>query len=245
MTKSWQKPDQASVQPQSAALSDWDLVCRVRNGDSAAFELIMRRNNSRVYRLARSILKNAAEAEDAAQDAYLRAFEKLDSFRGPDGFASWLGRIVLNEALGRLRKSSRIVSIEDHRHDSAMDARVKLADSFMSQKQNPEYLAANSQLRGLLEQAIDELPQPFRTVFILRAVEGLSVAETAELLSIPPDTVKTRFHRARKRLRKSVGATLDELMPGVHPFAGERCDRLVAAVLKRAFADPGPNHQGG
>lgn len=230
MTKSRQKPDQ----PHGIAPSDWDLVCRVRNGDSAAFELIMRRNNSRVYRLARSVLRNGADAEEAAQDAYLRAFEKLDSFRGPDGFASWLGRIVLNEALGRLRKSRQVVSMEEYRLGHGEEARVKSAEISMSHKQNPEYLAANSQLRILLEQAIDDLPQVFRTVFILRAVEGLTVVETADLLSIPPDTVKTRFHRARKRLRKSVGATIDELLPTVHPFGGDKCDRLVAAVLTRA-----------
>lgn len=234
MTKSLQKTDQPSARSQTSALSDWDLVCRVRNGDSAAFELIMRRNNSRVYRLARSVLRNAAEAEDAAQDAYLRAFEKLDSFRGPDGFASWLGRIVLNEALGRLRKSRQVVSMEEHRRGHEREARVKLAETLTSHKQDPEYLAANSQLRILLEQAIDELPQAFRTVFILRAVEGLTVLETAELLSIPPETVKTRFHRARKRLRASIGTTIDELLPAIHPFGGEKCDRLVAAVLTRA-----------
>ena len=215
------------------ALPDRDLVERVRAGDVAAFELIMRRHNRRLFRLARSILRNSAEAEDVVQETYVRAYARLGEFVGPNGFPAWLGRIAVNEALGRVRGWGRVVSLDDYVSGPDGDAEVRLIETMRTPYPDPERLAGNGELRHLLEGAIDALPDDFRTVFVLRAVEGLSVAETAEMLSIPPETVKTRFHRARHRLQDTLGARFDALMPATFEFGGERCDRIVAAVLAR------------
>jgi RNA polymerase sigma-70 factor (ECF subfamily) len=218
----------------SSAVDDAVLVDRVRAGDLAAFELIMRRHNQRLYRLARGILRNAAEAEDAVQEAYVRAFEKLGDFIGPAGFPAWLGQIVVNEALGRLRKQGRVISLEDYAGESeGRRASQNHAAAMRSPDPDPERLAASGELRRLIERAVDALPEDFRTIFILRAVEGLSIAETAEYLAIRPETVKTRFHRARKQIQESLGDQLDALMPSVFGFAGDRCDRIVHGVLQR------------
>ncbi len=214
-------------------LSDHALVERVRAGDAAAFELIMRRHNRRLFRLARSILRNAPEAEDVVQETYVRAFAKLDEFRGPDGFAAWLARIAYHEALARLRGWGRVVSLHDQVGDGDGDADVRRVDTMTSSHPDPESLSGHGELRRLLEQAIDALPDEFRTVFVLRAVEGMSVAETADALAIPPETVKTRFHRARLRLQQALGARFEALMPVTFEFGGARCDRIVATVLDR------------
>ena len=219
------------------ALADSVLVERARLGDPAAFELIMRRYNQRLYRLARGILRNGAEAEDAVQETYLHAYEKLADFIGPNGFASWLGRIVINEALGRLRKRGRVVSLDDYvkggengTRDGADQRRI---ETMQTSVPDPERLAANGELRRLLESAIDGLPDDFRAVFVLRAVEGMNVAETAQCLSIRPETVKTRFHRARRLLQDDLGAKFETLMPSTFAFGGAHCDRITEAVLAR------------
>jgi RNA polymerase sigma-70 factor (ECF subfamily) len=217
----------------SHAVDDLALVSRVRAGDLAAFELIMRRHNQRLYRLARGILRNASEAEDVVQEAYVRSFEKLGDFIGPEGFAAWLGQIVVNEALGRLRKHGRVISFEDYTDDSDTRPSQSPSVSMKSQEIDPERLAASGELRRLIERAIDTLPDDFRAVFILRAVEGMSVAETATYLGIRPETVKTRFHRARKQIQEGLGAEFDALMPSVFGFAGDHCDRIVETVLTR------------
>jgi RNA polymerase sigma-70 factor, ECF subfamily len=215
------------------ALSDSRLVERVRAGDAAAFELIMRRHNRRLFRLARSVLRNAAEAEDVVQETYVRAFAKLDDFRGPDGFAAWLARIAYNEALGRARGAERVVSLHDYVSDGDGDGDARHIETMTSPHPDPERLTGYGELRRLLEDAIDALPDDFRAVFVLRAVEGMSVAETAAALSIPPETVKTRLHRARHRLQEALGARFEALMPAAFEFGGARCDRIVAAVLAR------------
>ena len=215
------------------ALPDRDLVARVRAGDAAAFELIMRRHNRRLFRLARSILRNGPEAEDVVQATYVQAYAKLDEFIGPHGFPAWLGRIAMNEALGRLRGWGRVVALEDYVGEREEGAALRRIDTMTTQHPDPERLAGNAELRRLLEHAIDALPDEFRTVFVLRAVEGMSIAETADALSIRPETVKTRFHRARHRLQATLGARFEALMPAAFEFGGERCDRIVAAVLAR------------
>ena len=215
------------------AVADARLVDRVRAGDAVAFELIMRRYNRRQYRLARSILKNGSEAEDAVQEAYVRAYEKLDDFNGPAGFSSWLGKIVVNEALGRLRKRGRVISLDDYVKGADGEGEIRRIDILRTQQPDPERLAVNSELRQLLENAIDDLPDDFRAAFILRAVEGMSIDETAQCLSIRPETVKTRFHRARRLLQKSLGAQIDTLMPSTFAFGGQHCDSIVEAVLAR------------
>ena len=157
-------------------LSDSDLVERVRAGDAAAFELIMRRHNRRLFRLARSVLRNAAEAEDVVQETYLRAFAKLDAFAGRAGFPAWLARIAYNEALGRVRGSDRVVSLHDYVSDGDGATDVRRIATMTSRHPDPERLAGSGELRRMLEDAIDALPDEFRAVFVLRAVEGMSVA---------------------------------------------------------------------
>jgi RNA polymerase sigma-70 factor (ECF subfamily) len=220
-----------AVSAGAPALADDELVERARAGDAVAFELIMRRHNRRLFRLARSILRSAAEAEDVVQETYVRAYAHLDQFVGPHTLGAWLARIAANEALGRVRAWGRVVSLDEYMGEEAIAARP--AETMTSRPLDPERVTGNSELRRLLEGAIDELPDEFRTVFVLRAVEGMSIAETAEALSIRPETVKTRLHRARHRLRDTLGARLDALLPVTFDFGGERCDRIVAAVLAR------------
>jgi RNA polymerase sigma-70 factor, ECF subfamily len=227
------RPTSPLVPPDAPGLSDPDLVERVRAGDAAAFELIMRRHNRRLFRLARSVLRNGAEAEDVVQETYVRAFAKLNDFRGPDGFSAWLARIAYHEALGRVRGWDRVVSLHDYVSESDGDDEIRRVETMTSPHPDPERLTGHGELRRVLEDAIDALPDDFRAVFVLRAVEGMSVAETAEALAIPPETVKTRFHRARHRLQEALGARFDALMPAAFEFGGARCDRIVAAVLAR------------
>ena len=225
-----QRPS-GSVSAGAPVLSDDELVERVRAGDAVAFELIMRRHNRRLFRLARSILRSGAEAEDVVQETYVRAYANLDQFVGPHNLAAWLARIAANEALGRVRGWGRVVSLDEYMGEEAVAARP--VETMTSRHFDPERVTGNSELRRLLEGAIDALPDEFRTVFVLRAVEGMSIAETAEALSIRPQTVKTRLHRARHRLQETLGARLDALLPVTFDFGGERCDRIVQAVLAR------------
>jgi RNA polymerase sigma-70 factor, ECF subfamily len=231
MTNQANRRPPQSPQDEIVAVSDATLAARTRHGDPAAFELIMRRYNQRLYRMTRSILRNNAEAEDAVQETYLRAFEKLADFAGPDGFAAWIGRIAINEALGRLRKRGRVIAMDAY--PGAGSAGDRPIERIGTDMPDPERLAANSQLRQALEHAIDTLPGDFRAVFMLRAVEGMSVIETADCLGIKPETVKTRFHRARRLLQDDLGAKFEALMPTAFSFDGARCDRITASVLAR------------
>ena len=226
------KPTPQTGKIRGAALPDMQLIHRVRAGDPVAFELIMRRYNRRLFRLVRSMLRNEAEAEDVVQEAYVRAYTKLGDFIGPHGFSSWLCRIAINEALGRLRQKNRVISLEEYRKADETDAAGRPDEAMTDSKPNPERLAANGELRRILEEAIDALPDDFRAVFVLRAVEGMSVAETAEVLAIRPETVKTRFFRARRLLQGAIGARIGAVAATAFEFAGERCDRIVANVLK-------------
>ncbi|PWG61385.1 RNA polymerase sigma factor [Sediminicurvatus halobius] len=217
--------------PGPAQLPDERVVARVRAGEVALFELIMRRYNRRLFRIARSILPDDAEAEDAVQDGYIRAYFQLAQFRGPEGFASWLCRIVRNEALMRLRRrapaSDPLSALERPAHREAATADP------CSPTANPEAALHEAQLQRLLEAAIDELPEPFRSAFVLREVEQLSVAETAACLGVEPATVKTRVHRARLLLQRNMTAEVVSLLPRTFAFDGARCDRLVGRVFER------------
>ncbi len=212
-------------------LPDALVVSRVLAGEAALFELIMRRYNRRLFRIARGILANDAEAEDAVQDAYIHAYLKLDQFRGPDGLPAWLGRIVSNEALMRRRRASPLsdplTALEYPWNQEAImiDPRSPAA--------NPEAALHEAQLSRLLETAIDGLPDNYRAAFILRAVEQMSVAETAACLGIEEATVKTRVHRARRLLQKTITGELSAALTGAFAFDGARCDRLVSAVFRR------------
>jgi len=215
-----------------AAATDVELASRAARGDEAAFERIMRKHNRLLFRTARSILKSDAEAEDALQEAYLRAWRALSTFRADSKLSTWLVRIVINEALGRLRRhGAQVIPLEScmESADHQMQESVEEDDP----DREPDRLAMRSQVRALMEARIDLLPEAFRTVFMLRAVEELSVEEVAAALEIPEATVRTRFFRARSLLRESLSRDVDLVINDAFSFDGARCDRIVARVLMK------------
>jgi RNA polymerase sigma-70 factor (ECF subfamily) len=230
-------PEPAGLAHPAPAPADTELVTRARHGDSLAFELVMRRYNRRLFRIARGLVWNDAEAEDVLQESYVRAYARLGDLADGQALAAWLARIVANEALGRRRRAARVVSLEEHRaRDRTGDdgeSGTTHADEPVSDQPDPERLAASGELRRLLEEAVDALPDEFRAVFVLREVEGLSTIETAACLAIRPETAKTRLHRARRLLQESLGQRLLPLRPSLFRFDGERCDQIVARVLAR------------
>lgn len=207
-----------------------ELATRAAHGDSAAFEALMRRHNRMLFRTARAILRDDAEAEDALQEAYIQAYRSLASFRGDAQLSTWLARIVANEALQRLRKQARRAEIVPLQSSAGPEVeQVMDSDS----DNTPHSSAERSEVRRLLESQIDALPEGYRTVFMLRAVEELSVDETAAVLDIPAATVRTRLFRARSMLREALAQKIDVACEDAFSFAGERCDRVVAGVLAR------------
>lgn len=223
-------------QRSTASLSDAVLVERARLRDPLAFRTIMERNNQRLYRIARAILKDEAEAEDVVQECYLRAFEGLPQFREESLLSTWLTRITVNEALGRIRKRRPTVGVEAIEAAQQGSAQIiRFPD--MNAQTDPERSAAQREIRQLLERSIDALPEPFRVVFVMRDVEELSIEETAALLAIRPETVKTRLHRARRLLRQSLDTEMATTLKGSFPFAGARCARITEAVLSRMKFD--------
>ena len=219
----------------SAQTTDVELAARAANGDEAAFEAIMRRHNRLLFRTARSILKNDSETEDALQEAYLRAWRALASFRADSKLSTWLVRIVINESLGRRRRrSAQVISL-----DAAMESSEQQSEACMEDDpdQQPDRVAMRAEVRGLMEARIDTLPDAFRTVFMLRAVEELSVEEVAAVLEIPEATVRTRFFRARSLLREGLSRDVDLAIADAFSFAGVRCDRIVAGVLAKLADD--------
>jgi RNA polymerase sigma factor (sigma-70 family) len=212
---------------------DAELVRRVAGGDHRAFEAVMRRHNRMLYRIGRSILKDDAEAEDAVQEAYLAAYRNIGSFRGGAKLSTWLGRIVINEAYGRLRKQQRAAVVVPFEPNERGELRIQEGTMADEMTERPEAAAMRTELRHLLERKIDELPEQFRTVFMLRDVEELTVEETAECLDVPAATVRTRAFRARALLRESLAHEIDVATVKAFGFAGERCDRIVANVLAR------------
>jgi RNA polymerase sigma-70 factor, ECF subfamily len=205
----------------------------VPQGSASAFAAIMRRNNQRLYRIAQSILKNEAEAEEAVQETYLRAFTNLHSFRGTAELSTWLARIVINEALGRLRQQRPFTDLDeiDRMVGLGQEASGVLLGTFG--RTSPEAAAAHQELKVLLEGAVNALPTPFRVVFVACAIEQVSVEDVAVSLGIPKSTVKTRLHRAKRMLRESLGAAFATMLEDIFPFAGSRCDRIAAVVLTR------------
>jgi RNA polymerase sigma-70 factor, ECF subfamily len=207
-----------------------ELAARAAHGDTAAFEALMRRHNRMLFRTARAILRDDAEAEDALQEAYLQAYRSFGSFRGDAQVSTWLARIVANEALQRLRKQTRRADIVPLQPAAAAELE-QVTDSDMDKA--PEMTAARHEMRRVLESQIDALPEAYRAVFMLRAVEELSVEETASVLDLPPATVRTRLFRARSMLREALAQKIDVACEDAFSFAGERCDRVVASVLAR------------
>jgi RNA polymerase sigma-70 factor, ECF subfamily len=209
-------------------LTDEEVVERVLAGDTALFEVLMRRNNRRIYRVARAIVKDESEVEDVMQQAYVSAYTHLDQFAGAARFATWLTKIAVNEALARVRQSARLVEIDEDFEQG--EERMK---ELASDEPNPERQAARRELGGLLESSIDQLPHDHRTIFILREIEGLSTAETAECLGISEELVKVRLHRAKSRLREHIFARVGKTAAEAFQFYAPRCDRVVAAVFER------------
>ena len=210
---------------EDASESDEALVERARARDGNAFELLMRRHNQRVYRVVRSVLRDDDEIEDI-QQAYLQAFLHLDQFGGTARWSTWVCRIAINEALARLRRRGRFVSMDAISEDV-------MADLPRSTSGDPERTAARREFSQLVEQAIDGLSDIYRAVVIMREVEGMTTEETAAVLEVEPEVVRTRLHRARASLRTAVEDRIGEQMKGTYTFGNERCDRVVAAVLAR------------
>jgi RNA polymerase sigma-70 factor (ECF subfamily) len=210
---------------------DPELARRVAAREPAAFEALMRRYNRRLFRTARAILRDDAEAEDALQEAYLQVYRAIGAFRGEAKLSTWLVRIVANEALMRMRKRARRAEILPFQPGASESEIHQIADTNMDD--TPEISAQRTEMRSLIEAQIDLLPDDFRAVFMLRSVEEMSVEETAEALGIPPATVRTRLFRARSLLREGLAAKIDLACEEAFSFAGERCDRIVARVLAR------------
>jgi RNA polymerase sigma-70 factor (ECF subfamily) len=223
-----------SPQPASG-LDDAELMQRVRSRDPAAFEPLMRRYNRRLFRVAHSMLRDAAESEDALQDAYLAAFRSADRFRGESSLSTWLTRIVVNECMTRLRRSARrdnIVPIVGTAAQTQDEGESMPEKESAPDHGTPDREMLRTEMRALLERRIEALPREFRVVFVMRAVEELSVEETAQCLGIPEATVRSRLFRARSLLRESIALDLDLAERDVFDFAGERCDRVVARVMR-------------
>lgn len=223
----------APVNKARTDLTDADLVRRIALGEQDAFVLLMRRYNQTLYRTARSILRDEAEAEDAVQEAYMLAYRALGSFRGEAKLSTWLIRIVVNEAVGRARKRNRRAEIIQIAGGPEADAEAAEVNMDAATPEQPDHAAMRAESRRLLEARIDALPEAFRTVFVLRAIEDLSVEETAATLGIPEATVRTRYFRAKGLLREALAREIDHAYGDAFAFAGERCDRIVAGVLAR------------
>jgi RNA polymerase sigma-70 factor (ECF subfamily) len=207
-----------------------DLILAALANDPNAFRAIMRRHNQRLFRIARGVVRDDSIAEDVVQEAYLLAFRHLKEFRGQSSLSTWLHRIVLNEALGRVRQSARRHEIVIPTDGSGAQILNFPSNSSLD---DPEKTMAQRQILRLVEEATDELPDEFRLVFIARVIEGMSVEETAELLGIRPETVRTRLHRARKLLRQHLDQRIGPVLLDAFPFAGRRCERLTEAVMSR------------
>ncbi|WP_224981669.1 RNA polymerase sigma factor [Geomonas agri] len=214
------------------AAADMDIVKQVLDGDLNALELIMRRYNQRLYRIARGVVQNDMDAEDVVQDAYIHAYENLGQFQAKGPLFVWLAKITLNEALKHLRSAKgtkNSISFDDPLHTEEANHMADLITGLPT----PEQDVARKELHRLLETAIGSLPDAYRMVFIFRGVEEMSVEHTAECLDIEPATVKTRYHRARKLLQQQLADLVDSHAGGVYSFDGIRCDRIVSGVFLR------------
>jgi RNA polymerase sigma-70 factor (ECF subfamily) len=212
---------------------DAELVRRARARDSAAFRTIMERHNRRLYRIARSILRNDSEAEDAVQEAYVNAFTHLGSFRHDSTLATWLSRITMNEALGRLRRERPAMDLETFEAQRTEAQIIKFPHTVTFV--DPERTMAQREILQLVERATDNLPEIFRIVFMTRVIEGMSIEETADVLGLQPETVKTRLHRARRLVRDELDKQIGPVLIDAFPFAGRRCERMTNTVLQRVI----------
>ncbi|EJT02383.1 RNA polymerase sigma factor [Rhizobium sp. CCGE 510] len=221
--------------PFQPTLSDADLVPLAKMGDEPAIRAIIQRHNQRLFRTARAVIRNDAEAEDVVQASYIKAFTNLTTFRGEAELSTWLTRITLNEALGRVRVRKNTTGLEEiDMQATSASGQIVVQFPFSLSTTDPETELSRSQARHLLEQAVDELPDDFRAIFVLRDVEGMSTNEAASYLGIRPETAKTRLHRARKLMRQSIEKRLSGAFSALFPFDGARCafmaDRVIAAL---------------
>jgi len=214
----------------AATLSDEEVVERVLAGDTALYEVVMRRYNTRLYRVARAILKNDCEAEDVMQDAYVRAFQHLGQFARRAKFSTWLTRIAVHEALARVHKAKRFEDWDNMNENRQNEIGVT------RERSTPESETASAEMGKILEQAVESLPGQYRTVVMLRDMEDMSTAETAECLSLTEENVKIRLHRAHGMLRKELYAKAKISASDAFPFHAPRCDRVVANVFARLAA---------
>jgi RNA polymerase sigma-70 factor (ECF subfamily) len=217
-------------QADADALSDEVLVARARERDEAAVRSLTTRYNRRLFRVARSILRDDAEAEDVVQETYVRAFTGLDLFRGDAAFGTWITRIAMNEALGRLRRRRPTVDWETYGENRSQAQIIDFPVSAASK--DPEKTRAQGEIRVVLEKAIDELPDSFRAVFVARIVENMSVEETADLYGLKPETVKTRLHRARALLRDALDKQLGPALTSAFPFGGRLCEAMTEKMVR-------------
>ena len=213
------------------ALGDEALVELVRGRNELAVRTLTRRYNHRLFRIARSVLRNDAEAEDVVQESWVRAFAGLVGFRSESAFATWLTRIAINEALGRKRRLRPTDDWETYSENKREAEIIQFPASAMTS--DPERTMARSEIREVLERSIDGLPETFRGVFVARIVEGMSVEETAELFGLKPETVKTRLHRARNLLRDTLDRQLGSSLTETFPFDGVLCERMTDSVIER------------
>lgn len=221
-----------ALDPRIQAYTDQEIVERVLAGERELFEVIMRRYNSRLYRIALSVVRNDAEAEDVVQDAYVRAYTHLHQFEGRAMFSTWLTRIAYHEALARAQRGNRYTSIEPSEEDNHSEFRSEQIPGLVSMN-NPEKSTANKEMGVLLEKAILSLPDHYRTVFIMRDVQEMDTAETATCLGLSEENVKVRLHRARGMLRKELYSTFGSAVTTAFGFDGARCDRIVNRVFER------------
>jgi RNA polymerase sigma-70 factor (ECF subfamily) len=212
--------------------AEQDLIARASRGDEAAVRTIVRQNNRRLFRVARSILKDDWEAEDAVQEAYVRAFSRLAEFEGRSALSTWLTRIVVNEALGRLRKRRPAADFAEVEHGGADNGQL-VPFPLAAPQLDPERAMAQSQLNTVLEKAIDALPDVYRVVMVARVIEEMSVEETAQLFGIEAATVKTRLHRARALLRRELEENVGPMLADTYQFDGVRCERMAERVIAR------------
>jgi len=233
------QPAESLAPLRAQALDDRQLARRAATGDGPAFAAIMRRHNRLLFRTARSILKSDVEAEDALQDAYLRAWRAIDGFRAEAKLSTWLVRIVINESLARLRRDggAQVIPFDGAADMTYADVEGRMEDE--DPNRQPERMAMRAEVRRLIETSIDRLPDAFRSVFILRAVEEMSVEDVAEALDVPEATVRTRLFRARGLLRERLSRDIDVALNDAFSFDGQRCDRIVARVLRAAGLDAG------
>jgi len=222
--------NQARLPALDETTSDDVLVRAAQGGDNRAFRAILTKYNRRLYRIARGILRNDTEAEDAVQEAYVSAFTHLATFRGDSSLATWLSRIVMNESLGRLRTRRPMAELAEVETPGQAAEIIQFPNTART---DPERTMAQRELLRLVERVTDELPDVYRTVFVTRVIEGMSVEDTAELLGIRIETVKTRLHRARKLVREHLDREIGPVMLDAFPFAGKRCERMTENVMQR------------